>query len=158
MVCLSRGAIARSGATTQSGTAQDGLDCVASLAVTETGIGSWRRDLVLGRALAAPCPAWQGDIPVVGVAIQPVACILAVINRRPTRILASPSIHDSGDFPKNLWRRSALRLRSGRGERRLERQFRREAFGNLARRRTIGRRRHLDPIPVPLQDSAPDPA
>src|SRR5258708_4064392 len=66
--------IARSGATKRSA-APHGLDCFAPLAMMEIGIGSYRRDLTLGRALAGPCPLWQSRIPVVGVSIQPASCI-----------------------------------------------------------------------------------
>ena len=143
--------IARSGATKQSIRVQDGLDCFASLAMTELGIGSYRIDLAVGSAIAGPCPAWQGVIPVFGVTIQPGACIFSVINRQATRIFAIASIRGGGGFSKNLWRRIApltmrsrrrrrleWRLRSGRGEKRLEPQCRRKACLILARRRTIG--------------------
>jgi hypothetical protein len=133
-----RRAIARGGATKQSTTVQHGLDCFASLATTETGIGPYRRELVLGRALAEPCPSCDGRIPVLSVSIQLDSCIFPVINRKSTRIFMSPSIHDSDDFSKNLWRGSALRLPSGRGEKRPEGQCRRRACATLARHRTIG--------------------
>ena len=133
----SNGVIARSGATKQSTNVENGLDCFASLAMTATGIGANRRDLALGRAVAGSCPAWQDKIPVFSVAIQLAACIFAVINRQATRIFARPSILDGGYFSKDGWRRSALRLRSGRGEMRMVGQCRREVCVILARRRTI---------------------
>jgi hypothetical protein len=133
----SKSIIARSGAPKQSATVEEGLDCFASLAITETGFGSYRREPVLRRALAEPCPPWDGMIPVSGVPIQPASCIFPVLNRKSTRIFASPSMLDRGDFSKNLWRSSALRLRSGRGKKRLEAQCHRKACLILAGRRTI---------------------
>src|SRR5260370_42587258 len=102
----SRSVTARGGATKQSTAVQDGLDCFASVAGTETGIGSYRRDLALGRALAGPCPAWQGHVPVFGVVIQPASCFFLALNRKSTRIFARRSIFDSGHFSKSLCRRS----------------------------------------------------
>jgi hypothetical protein len=126
--------------------------------MTATGIGANRRDLALGRAVAGSCPAWQDRIPVFSVAIQLAACIFAVINRQATRIFARPSILDGGDFSKNGWCGSALRLRSGRGEKRLEAQCRRKACLILARRRTIGAASPSRRIPSQLQGTAHDPA
>src|SRR5260221_5842739 len=149
MVC-SESVIARSGATAQSTTVQNGLDCFASLARTATGIGSYRRDLALGRALAGPCPAWQGHVPVFGVVIPPASCFFLALNRKSTRIFARPSIFDSGHFSKSLCRRSAFRLRSGRGKKRLEAQCRRKACLILAGRRTIAAASpaRRDPLPA----------
>jgi hypothetical protein len=134
----SKSIIARSGAPKQSATVQEGLDCFALFVMTEIGIGSYRREPVLRRALAEPCPPWDGMIPVSGVPIQPASCIFPVLNRKSTRIFASPSMLDRGDFSKNLWRSSALRVRSGRGSMRIEGRSRGRACVIPARRRTIG--------------------
>src|SRR6267378_4301197 len=106
--------------------------------MTEPGIGSYRRDPVLGNALAGLYPYWHDLIPLSGVSIQPASCIFLVLNRKSTRIFGSASTLGGGNFSKNWWRHSALRFRSGRGEKRLKGQFRREACATLARCRTIG--------------------